>query len=97
MKSITKQIPNNVSRLIEYIEEVALDMYPEDKWEGTKGVDELIGSCDSLFMMEDVLTKAFESKPDLFKHINFLESDDGFPFWVRPGYEWEPGSLDDDE
>ena len=86
--------PVNTDAFSSYIDEVSLELYSQEEWETAKGIDDLLGLSEHNDMCSEVFNLAFERRPELFKDIQWVNSDYGFPLWVRPGVEWR---LEDDE
>ena len=80
-----------------YIDQVSLELFTVEDWDSAKGYDSLLGSTDFNDMVGQVMTTAFERKPELFEGIQWINTDWGFPLWVRPGVTWEMPDEDDDD
>jgi hypothetical protein len=81
----------------ELVDHISLELFTKEQWEEAGQFDDLMGTSDSADMLCQVLDVAFERNPDVFDSIQWINSDYGFPLWVRPGVEWEPENDDDDD
>jgi hypothetical protein len=81
----------------ELVDQISLELFTKEQWEEAGQFDDLMGTSDSTDMLCQVLDAAFERNPDVFESIQWINSDYGFPLWVRPGVEWEPENDDDDD
>lgn len=74
---------------VSHIESVAADLYSKDEWDEARKDTGSLG-MELLDMQTNVYDKAFETKPETFNGIQWINSDFGIPAWVRPGVEWSP-------
>ena len=74
---------------VSHIESVAADLYSQAEWDNARKETEGLGMT-LLDMQTTVYDKAFETKPETFNGIQWINSDFGIPAWVRPGVEWSP-------
>jgi len=81
----------------ELVDQISLELFTKDQWEEANQVDGLLGLSETTDMMCQVLDVAFERNPNVFESIQWINSDYGFPLWVRPGVEWSPEDDDDDD
>lgn len=83
----------------EYLQELALELYPQEEWD--KQNQELerisISPFELLVMRQAVYEEGFRRRPEIFEGINWINSDEGMPLWVREGVEWIPDYELDDE
>lgn len=87
------------SELDRLTKEVGLTLYTQEEWDAAaKEAEERGFSLDYNLMREEVFAVAYEKSPDTFDGIAYLNSEDGFPLWVREGVEWSHDlDTDDDE
>lgn len=71
---------------VSHIETVAADLYSKNEWDAAREEGGL--QMTLLDMQSTVYDKAFETKPETFNGIQWINSDYGVPAWVRPGVEW---------
>jgi hypothetical protein len=82
--------------LTQLIESVRTELFTDEQWEEANQFDSLMGTSDSSDMLSQVLETAFEREPHAFNNVQWINSEYGFPLWVRPGVEWQT-DYDDDE
>lgn len=70
-----------------YIEQRSKELYPEHEWD-TAAADQGLKFNFNL-MSSDVFRTCYEERPDLFEKVNWIESDEDFPLFVKPGFEDE--------
>jgi hypothetical protein len=75
--------------LVRLIERIAAEMYSDEEWQ--KAEQAGIGMTYN-FMLSDVYAAAYEKDPDSFEGVNWVNSEDGLPVWVRPGVNWQPST-----
>ena len=81
---------------VQLIDKLSEELYSKDEWESARGLDSLLGMLDANLMMEEVIDKAFNKKPELFDNIRWINDENGCPIWVRPDVEWEMEDFDND-
>jgi hypothetical protein len=78
--------------------EIGLTLYTKEEWDKAIAQAEEKGfSFEHNSMVEEALAATFEKHPEVFDGINYINSDEGMPLWVREGVEWEPEMYDEDE
>lgn len=87
------------SELDRLTKEIGLTLYTQEEWDkAAKEADERGFSLDFNLMREEGFAATYEKHPELFDGISYINSEDGFPLWVREGVEWIPDhELDDDD
>lgn len=86
----TKKRRNNQHKYASFAtlcEGVAAELYSQAEWDKVNGNEAYISSAYHE-MLSEVYDLAFERKPEAFEGIQWINSDDGIPAWVRPGVEW---------
>jgi hypothetical protein len=80
----------NYKGLVHLIERTATNMYSDEEWrQAEKEAETNIGMTYN-FMLSDVYAAAYEEDPTSFEGVNWVNSEDGLPVWVRPGVDWQP-------
>jgi hypothetical protein len=80
----------NYKGLVHLIERTATDMYSDEEWQQAEHETEAnIGMTYNL-MLSEVYHAAFAEDPTSFEGVNWVNSDEGLPVWVRPGVNWQP-------
>lgn len=93
---ITTALKSDVDRdIASYIDSIASELFTIKEWENARGIDQFMGLIDSYGMVEETVRVAYERRPDIFDGINWINSDLGFPLWVREGVEWQPEKSKD--
>jgi hypothetical protein len=78
--------------------EIGLTLYTQEEWDNAiKESDEKGFSYQHNEMVGDALAATYEQHPDLFEGIDYINTEDGFPLWVREGYDWQPDFYDEDD
>jgi hypothetical protein len=72
---------------ISLVEATAAELYSEEAWSDANANDPI--ALDS--MTTEVYDLAFERDPSKFEGIMWINSENGIPNWIRPGYDhaWE--------
>lgn len=78
--------------------EIGLTLYTQEEWDKAIAESEEKGIFfEHNAMVEEALAATFAKHPEVFEGIDYINSDEGLPLWVREGVEWEPESYDDDD
>jgi hypothetical protein len=89
--------PTKTDALSALIDSISTELFSKDDWDEARGTDSLIGSTEYNDMLSQVLDAAFNRQPESFKGMQWINTEWGFPLWVRPGVEWEPEEDDDED
>lgn len=87
-----------IDELFEFVEKISLELYPKEEWDRLNAEQErrTIAPFELNIMREEVYEECFKQKPELFEGVQWINSDEGMPLWVREGVEWIPEhELDD--
>lgn len=72
----------------EHIQAVALKLFNENEVNPPGDNASLLSMLEFDSRQEEVFDQAYLEKPELFKGIDWINSELGLPLWVRPGVEW---------
>jgi hypothetical protein len=73
----------------EHIQDVALKLFNENEVNPPGDNASPLSMLEFDSRQEEVFDRAYLEKPEVFKGINWINSELGLPLWVRPGVEWE--------
>ena len=79
---------------VAFTEKVGAEMFTKEEWDQANSDNAI--QFELKDMLSSVYQGSFERNPDVFGDIRWINSDDGFPLWVRPGVNWEPDNAYDD-
>lgn len=79
------------------IDSVRSELFTDEEWEEADQIDDFLGTSDSNDMLSQVLEVAYERSPECFEDIQWVNTEYGFPLWVKPGVEWESENSNDDD
>ena len=79
------------------VDQISLELFSKEQWNEASELDDLLGTTDSTDMLCQVLDVVFERKPEVFESIQWINTEFGFPLWVRPGVDWEPQDNDNED
>lgn len=78
------------SKFVEVVEDLAKELYSDEEWKAVQNTDKNHVGMKYFDMLSTVYQAAFERRPEVFKNIHWVNSEEGFPLWVRPGLDWTP-------
>lgn len=84
----------NVTELADFVDDLSLKVYPKEQWESVMELDNFAGQLELNDMQTEVLDTAFKERPDLFENMQWINTEEGLPLWVRPGVDWSPETFD---
>lgn len=76
------------------LDERSKKLFTEHEWNVAQLAYESIGISLEYYEMQcAVFDDLYEDKPDLFTNYQWINAEDGMPLWVRPGVEWIPEHM----
>lgn len=90
---------NNYDKLNNLVKQIAYELYGKEDWDAVeKEAENHVIPLEYNSRLEEVYATAFERYPEVFDGAQWINSEEGFPVWVREGVEWVPDhELDEEE
>ena len=83
-----------VDEYSDYVDNLSHKVFPKEQWEEVKQLEGFAKHHALYDMQTEVLETAFYKRPDLFENMQWINTEEGLPLWVRPGVDWSPETFD---
>lgn len=85
---------SSVNMFANYIDNLSLEVFSKEDWDEAAKLEGFAKHHALYDMQTEVLETAYFKKPELFENMQWINTEEGLPLWVRPGVEWSPETFD---
>lgn len=82
-----------VNEFSNYVDNLSFEVFPKEEWDEVMKLEGFAGHHALYDMQTEVLETAFYKRPDLFENMQWINTEEGLPLWVRPGVDWSPETF----
>jgi hypothetical protein len=82
---------DQVTLLSQALDNKAQELYSKSEWDARKKIYEDRGIDTVYYDMQcETFNAVYSEQPELFEDYDWINTEDGFPLWVKPGVDWIP-------